>query len=80
MTVLITIQSGFDAGPFNLYSDADSFSSPFETGVSREDLDAGYPSALVPDVATIIRAVSNGVCVNKIDIEIGTTTTTTTLP
>jgi hypothetical protein len=80
MTVLITINSGFDAGPFNLYSDADSFSSPFETNVAREDLDAGYPSALVPDVATIIRAVSTGVCVNQIDLEIGTTTTTTTLP
>jgi hypothetical protein len=80
MTVLITINSGFDAGPFDLYSDADSFSSPFETNVSREDLDAGYPSALVPDVATIIRAISTGDCVNQIDLEIGTTTTTTTLP
>jgi hypothetical protein len=80
MTVLITIQSGFDAGPFDLYSDADSFSAPFEMDVSREDLDAGYPSALVPDVATMIRAISTGVCVNQIDLEIGTTTTTTTLP
>lgn len=80
MTVLITVLAGGDAGPFNLYSDIDGFSSAFEAGVTAEDLSVGYPSAAVPDYTTIIRAMSDGTCVNYVDIDVTTTTTTTTLP
>lgn len=84
-TVLITLTTaGLDTGPFNLYSDADSYVTPFETGVSKAALVSGYTSTVVPDAATIIRVDSTGVCTNFIDLSITvvppTTTTTTTLP
>jgi len=80
MTVLITLTTaGSDSGPFNLYSDADGFTSAFETGVTKVDLLAGYSSALVPDPTTIIRVMSNNaLCTNYIDLELYPTTTTTT--
>ena len=82
-TVLITLTTaGLDTGPFNLYSDADGYVTPFEIGVSKAALVAGYTSVVVPDAATIIRVVSTGVCTNFIDLSIivvpPTTTTTTT--
>jgi hypothetical protein len=78
MTVLITLTTaGTDTGPFDLYSDADGFVSAFETGVSKAALQAGYPSSLVPNTATVIRVKSSGICTNYIDIPLTTTTTTT---
>lgn len=78
-TVLITLTTaGSDTGPFDLYSDADSYASPFETGVSKALLTAGYLSTLVPNAATIIRVESTSVlCTNYIDLPLFTTTTTT---
>lgn len=95
MTTLITLTNvGSDAGPFNLYSNADD--QPFDTDISADELIAGYTTPFVPNDATIIRVVSMGVCGNHIDIVINddpclivgtaafavpttTTTTTTTL-
>lgn len=79
-TVLITLTSaGADTGPFNLYTDADSYAMPFETGISKSLLVAGYTSSSVPDGATTIRVVSDNVlCSNYVDLVITTTTTTTT--
>ena len=81
MTVLITLTvAGADSGPYNLYSNADGYTSAFETGVSKSALLAGYPSALVYDYTTIIRVLSVGEdCTNYIDIPLTTTTTTTTI-
>lgn len=77
-TVLITLTlAGTDVGPFDLYSDVDGYVSPFETGVLRASLVAGYLSILVPDGATVIRVKSTGVCPNYIDLIIGGITTTT---
>lgn len=77
-TVLITLTSaGADTGPFDLYSDADGFAVPFETGVSKVALQGGYLSVLVPDAATQIRVQSDSVCTNFSDLSIQTTTTTT---
>ncbi len=72
--------SGASTGPtFDLYSNADGFSVPFETGVSKAALIACYTTNLVPDAATIVRLVSVGACTNFIDLTIvGLTTTTTT--
>ena len=80
MIVLLTLTTaGTDAGPFNLYSDADGYLSAFETGVSRAALLAGYTSLLVPNDATIVRISSAGLCTNYVDIAIsGLITTTTT--
>ena len=59
MTVLITLTTaGSSTGPFSLYSDANSYSTPFETGVAKSSLLAGYTSTLVPNGTTIIRVMS----------------------
>lgn len=79
MTVLITLTTaGTDSGPFNLYTELDGYVTPFETGVDKIDLEAGYTTALVPDYATIVRVKSTGDCVNYIDITLTSPTTTTT--
>jgi len=78
MFVFITLTSaGADAGPFNLYSDADGYVSAFATNVPKATLLAGY-AATVPAGTTIVRIMSVGVCTNYIDVAISTTTTTTT--
>lgn len=71
-TVLITLTTtGADTGPFDLYSNTDGFVVPFETGVSKLDLEAGYTSVLVPDSASIVRIQSSNVlCDNFIDLNI----------
>jgi hypothetical protein len=70
MTVLIQLTlAGADTGPFNLFSDLDSFGIPFETGVPKANLTAGYTSTIVPDGTTIIRVCSTSLyCANCIDI------------
>ena len=69
MTVLITLTTaGADSGPFDLYTELDGYTTPFETGVTKSSLLAGYTSTLVPDYATIIRVTSTGDCINYIDI------------
>ena len=83
MTVLITLTTaGSSTGPFSLYSNVDSYSTPFETGVSRSSLLAGYTSVLVPNGTTTVRVMSTGTCTNYTDIPVVpcTTTTTTTVP
>jgi len=81
MTVLITlIVAGVDAGPFNLYSDLDGYTTPFEVGISKNTLLGGYVSIVVPDGTGTIRVLSQGVCVNFIELIVvypNTTTTTT---
>ena len=73
MTVYIIFTvAGSNTGPFNLYSDVDGYISPFESGVSKANLLAGYTSILVPLGTTIIRAISAGICENYIDMEIAT--------
>ena len=77
VTIIISAPSG--SGPFDIYSDADGYASPFETGVSKVALEAGYTSTLVPDGASIVRVKSDNVlCSNYIDLSFGTTTTTST--
>lgn len=80
MTTLITlvIPIGGDSGPFNLSSNVNGYTPPFETNISASTLTAGYTTALVPDGTTTIRVTSVGVCTNYIDIPVGLTPTTTT--
>lgn len=82
MTTLITLTAaGTDTGPFNLYSNLDSFVTPFESGISKGALLGGYTSFLVPEYTETIRVKSAGLCVNYTDISVvyPTTTTTTTV-
>lgn len=81
MVIVVTLTTaGADTGPFNLFSNADGYSVPFETGVSKAALLAGYTTLLAPPATTIVRVKSSGTCTNQIDIPIvpcPTTTTTT---
>jgi hypothetical protein len=79
-TVLITLTiAGTDTGPFDLYSDADGYTSPFEINISKAALTAGYTSYAVPNAATLIKIVSKGTCTNSITLPIvGTSATTST--
>jgi uncharacterized protein (TIGR02145 family) len=79
MTVIITLTTaGADTGPFNLFSDADGYTSAFALGISKAELEAGYPSDLVPDGTTTVKIQSvNSLCNNFILLPTGITTTTT---
>jgi len=66
--ITLTGTVGTDVGPFDLYSDTDSYGSSFETGVSRSDLISGYTSNLVPTGTSVVRVKSTGTCTNYIDI------------
>lgn len=80
-TVLITLTTAGPAtGPFDLYCvNGSTVTGPFETGISRAALLAGYVSVLVPNNCGTIRVKSdNDDCLNYIDLVLPTTTTTTT--
>ena len=81
MVILITLTTaGVDTGPFNLFSNVDGFSSPFETGVSKAALLAGYTTLLAPPGTTVVRVKSAGTCTNQINVNVvpcSITTTTT---
>lgn len=71
MTVTITLtNAGGDTGPFNLYSNATSYLSAFDTNVPKASLVSGFTTSNVPDGTTTIRVVSIGTCTNHIDIPV----------
>jgi hypothetical protein len=84
MNVLITLTTaGADTGPFNLYSNTDSYVTAFQTNIAKSLLVAGYTSTVVPAGTTTVRVKSTGLCTTYVDLFItgpGTTTTTTTAP
>jgi hypothetical protein len=59
--------AGIDSGPFDLYSNLDGYSEPFEENVSRDLLVAGY-STTVPDNAITVRITSKEDCISSVDI------------
>lgn len=92
MTIFLQLTTaGSDSGPFNLYSDLDGYTIPFETDVFKSSLEAGYTTD-APDGTQTVKVVSTGACINSTYItlaipdctlagyveEITTTTTTTT--
>lgn len=69
MTALITLlTAGTDTGPFDLYSNLDAFTTPFETNISKASLLSGFTSPNVPNYATTIRCYSKGLCTNYVEI------------
>jgi len=79
-TITLTT-AGLATGPFDLYSDLDEFSVPFATGVTRDQMLAGYLTYNLPDyptMTTIVRVKSTVYCVNYLDINVTPLTTTTT--
>ena len=63
--------AGGNTGPFDLYSNTDTYVTPFETGLTRTTLLSGYISYVVPDSTTVIRCKSNnGTCTNYQDFSL----------
>lgn len=79
MIIHLTISSaGNESGPYDLYSNIDGFTTPFETGITKASLMYGYTSVLVPDYTSIVRVKSVGICDNYLDVVLESTTTTST--
>jgi hypothetical protein len=68
--ITLTGTVGVDVGPFNLYSNTDTYTTPFETSISRTDLINGYTSTNVPTSTATVRVKSTGNCTNYLDIEV----------
>lgn len=81
MNILITLTTaGAGTGPtFSLYSNVDSFTNPFESGVSKAALVEGYYTSIAPDGTITVRVKSSGpACTNYVDLPVVAITTTTT--
>lgn len=78
MIVIITLTlAGSDTGPFNIYSNADGYTTPTETNISRASLLAGY-TATVPDETTEVLVESVGTCNRDLYLIVEGAPTTTT--
>lgn len=80
MTVTITLTlAGSDTGPFDLYSDADGYTTAFDTNISKSTLEAGFTTSAVPVDTTNVLVRSTGVCDRDLYLNVaGAPTTTTT--
>jgi hypothetical protein len=67
-TITLTGTVGTDTGPFNLYSNTDTYTTAFATSIAKSSLIAGYLSNNVPNSTTTVRIKSTGTCTNYIDI------------
>ena len=67
--------AGTDVGPFDLYSNIDSFVTVYGIGISRASLVAGY-NTVVPDGTTQIKLQSTGSCTNSVIIDVTIATST----
>lgn len=79
MTVLITLTTaGDNTGPFDLYSNADGFSTIITSSIPRADLLIGYQATL-PTGTTEVLLRSTGACNSDLYLIVaGAPTTTTT--
>lgn len=81
MDIILTLTNvGADQGVlFDLYSDTDGFTTPFETDVALATLQAGYTTSSTPVGTLIVRVCGQNVkCTDCIDITLVYTTTTST--
>jgi len=81
VNIKLSSSTGSSTGPtFDLFSDANSYASAFESGVSKTTLMGvgGYTSTVVPDAATIIRVKSTGTCTTYDDYTLTAPTATPT--
>lgn len=69
MTAIITLTTaGLDTGPFNIYSNLDNYTTPFEVNVTKTSLLAGFSTSAIPTNTLSVRVKSLGVCSNFIDL------------
>ena len=79
MTILIDLSvAGVNTGPFNLYSDADGYTSAFATNITRQQLLDGYPAVVAAGTTNIKLQSLSDVCPNDTILPVSTTTSTTT--
>jgi hypothetical protein len=79
MNITVTlVNPGASVGPFDIYSNVDSFTTPISTGVSRSALVAGYNIAGVSDLTATVKLVSTGSCNSVIFLPVTVKTPTTT--
>lgn len=65
--VIITLNTlGSEAGPFDLFSDVDNFTTAFETNIPASSFVLPYFTPNVPNGTTQIKVKSDGECVNSI--------------
>lgn len=72
MSKTVTVQLttiGANAGPFDIYSNADLYATAVATGITAATIQTGY-NVTVPDATTIISVVSTGACENDVFIPI----------
>jgi hypothetical protein len=77
--------AGIGTGPFDLYADSDYYITPFETGISRAQLLAGFTSLNFPRSSfpgmiptTKVRIQSTLYCTNYLEVNLPPVSTTTT--
>lgn len=71
IAVITLTTAGLGTGPFNIYSNVDTYVTPIVINITRAQLLAGYTCTVVPNAATILRVknvITNVVCTNYIDI------------
>jgi hypothetical protein len=69
--VLITLTDlGGLVGPFDLYSNLDGYTTPFETNIPASSFIYGYYTTSLPYGTTIIKVKSDGECINFLNLEI----------
>jgi hypothetical protein len=83
VVVVRLLTAGSDTGPFNLYTNADGFTTPIAVAVLKSRLTTGFTLPSVPLGTTLIRAESLGICENNYTVAIspgyiGPPTTSTT--
>jgi hypothetical protein len=78
MTILIDLSvAGVNTGPFNLYSDADNYTSAFATNITRQQLLDGYPAVVDAGTTNIKLQSLSDICPNDTILPVSTTTSTT---
>lgn len=79
MTILIDLSvAGVNTGPFNLYSDADGYTSAFATNITRQQLLDGYPAVVDAGTTNIKLQSLSDICPNDTILPVNATTSTTT--
>jgi hypothetical protein len=64
--------AGVDTGPFDLFSDTDSYTFAFYTAVPKNSLVAGYYVSAPPGTTTVrIQSVAPSLCTNYTDVVLG---------
>jgi len=80
-SVIITLTDmGSAVGPFDLYSDVDNYTTPFESNIPASAFTFGYYTTLVPNNTLTIKVQSQGECVNFILAVVQNLPTSTVTP